>query len=64
MVGIIGLSGSGKLIFVLMFNGVIFYFIRGDFFGEVLVRNFLIGEELRILEILVFKFFIVVGFVF
>lgn len=63
MVGIIGPSGSGKSTLVLTFNGIIPHSIRGDFSGEVLVRNPSTREELRTLETPVSKLSTLVGLV-
>nr|WP_245250410.1 ATP-binding cassette domain-containing protein [Thermococcus stetteri] len=63
MVGIIGPSGSGKSTLVLTFNGIIPHSIRGEFSGEVLVRNPSTGEELSTLETPVSKLSTAVGLV-
>jgi energy-coupling factor transport system ATP-binding protein len=64
LVGIVGPSGSGKSTFLLALNGIIPHSIRGEFSGDVIIRNPQTGEEFRTHETPVSKLSTVVGLVF
>ncbi|NJE46347.1 ATP-binding cassette domain-containing protein [Thermococcus sp. GR7] len=63
LLGIIGPSGSGKSTLCLTLNGIIPHSIRGDFSGEVIVRDPGTGEEYNTIETPVAKLSTVVGLV-
>ncbi|NJE42433.1 ATP-binding cassette domain-containing protein [Thermococcus sp. GR6] len=63
LLGIIGPSGSGKSTLCLTLNGIIPHSIRGDFSGEVIVRDPGTGEEYNTIETPVAKLSAVVGLV-
>ena len=63
LVGVIGPSGSGKSTLCLTLNGIIPNSIRGDFEGNVTIRNPLTGEEFNTRETPVSKLSTVVGLV-
>ncbi|NJD99183.1 ATP-binding cassette domain-containing protein [Thermococcus sp. LS1] len=63
LLGILGPSGSGKSTLCLTLNGIIPHSIRGDFSGEVIVRDPGTGEEYNTIETPVAKLSTIVGLV-
>lgn len=63
LLGILGPSGSGKSTLCLTFNGIIPHSIKGDFSGDVIVRDPKTGEEYNTKETPVAKLSTIVGLV-